>query len=37
MNIALATLVSLAASCDEDYTDDDKNKPENENKPMNQM
>jgi hypothetical protein len=42
MNTALAALASLAASRDEDYTDDDENKPENkdidenenENKPV---
>jgi hypothetical protein len=31
MNITLATLVFLAVSCDEDYADDDENKPKNEN------
>jgi hypothetical protein len=30
MNTALAILASLAASYDEDYADDDKNKPKNE-------
>jgi hypothetical protein len=34
MNTALAALASLAASCDEDYTNDDENKPENENESM---
>jgi hypothetical protein len=31
MNITLATLVSLAASRDEDYINDNKNKSKNEN------
>jgi hypothetical protein len=31
MNITLAILASLAASRDENYADDDENKPENEN------
>jgi hypothetical protein len=30
MNTALAALASLAASRDEDYTNDDENEPENE-------
>jgi hypothetical protein len=34
MNTALAALASLTASRDEDYADDDKNKPENENEPV---
>jgi hypothetical protein len=34
MNTALAALASLAASRDEDYADDDKNEPKNENEPM---
>jgi hypothetical protein len=32
INTALAALASLTASYDEDYVDDDENKPENENK-----
>jgi hypothetical protein len=34
MNTALVTLTSLAASRDEDYTNNNENKPENENKPV---
>jgi ribosomal protein L12E/L44/L45/RPP1/RPP2 len=30
MNTTLVILASLAASCNEDYADDDENKPKNE-------
>jgi hypothetical protein len=35
MNTALATLASLTASRDEDYTNNDENEPKNKNKSMN--
>jgi hypothetical protein len=34
MNTAFATLASLAASRDKDYTDDNENKSKNKNKPI---